>query len=225
MSNPDSFIEEVTEEVRRDRLYRLFRKYAWVGVVLVAGVVIGTATNEWMKSQARTQAQAFGDAILGAMDLADPQARLDGLAAIEAKGDQAALLGLILSSDPTQDRAGALAALDRVIADPALAPVYHDLAVLRRAGLAGPETALADRRVALEGISAAGRPYRVLAQEQLAYLLIEEGQTDAAIAALRALTIDQEAPGSLRSRVAQVITTLGGTDDGIATGQEAPSGG
>ncbi len=45
MSNPDSFIEEVTEEVRRDKLYRLFRKYGWIGIVLVLGVVIGTVST------------------------------------------------------------------------------------------------------------------------------------------------------------------------------------
>ena len=37
MSNPDSFIDEVTEEVRRDRLFAVFRKYGWIGV-LAGGV-------------------------------------------------------------------------------------------------------------------------------------------------------------------------------------------
>ena len=43
MSNPDSFIEEVTEEVRRDRLFALFRKYGWIGVVLVLAIVGGAS--------------------------------------------------------------------------------------------------------------------------------------------------------------------------------------
>ena len=42
MSNPDSFIDEVTEEVRRDRLFRLFRKYGWIGGVVVALIVACT---------------------------------------------------------------------------------------------------------------------------------------------------------------------------------------
>ena len=50
MSTPDSFIEEVTEEVRRDRLFRLFRKYGWIGIVLVVAVVAGTGFNEWRKT-------------------------------------------------------------------------------------------------------------------------------------------------------------------------------
>lgn len=222
VSNPDSFIEEVSEEVRRDRLYRLFRKYAWVGVLLVVGVVGGTAVNEWMKSQAIAKGQAFGDAVQGALDQDSPAARREALAAVATEGDQAALLALLLSSDPTEDKAGSMAALDGVIADGALSPVYHDLAVLRRAILAGADTPFADRRSALEGISAAGQPYRVLALEQLAYLLIEEGKGEDAIIALRALTVDQEASANLRSRVATVIITLGGT---IELVEPTPSGG
>jgi hypothetical protein len=63
----------------------------------------------------------------------------------------------------------------------------------------------------LEGIAAAGRPYRVLAQEQLAMLAIEEGQTDTAITLLTALLTDQEASQGLRTRASQLIVALGGT--------------
>ena len=35
MSDTDSFIDEVTEEVRRDRMYLLLRRWGWVGVVAV----------------------------------------------------------------------------------------------------------------------------------------------------------------------------------------------
>ena len=35
VSNPESFIQEVTEEVRRDRLYSYFRKYGWIPALIV----------------------------------------------------------------------------------------------------------------------------------------------------------------------------------------------
>ena len=56
-----------------------------------------------------------------------------------------------------------------------------------------------------------GRAFRTLANEQLAYLLVEEGKTDAAITAFGDLMQDQDAPSSLRTRAAQMITALGGT--------------
>jgi hypothetical protein len=210
LSNPESFIDEVTEEVRRDKLFAMFRKYGWIGVLLVLLIVGGAAWTEWQKARAQSQARAFGDALLGALDADTPEARIAALSAVEAKGDQVALKGLLLSSDPVKDRAGALQALAAVEADATLPPVWRDLAVLRRVILQGAEAPLADRRAALEPLAQPGRPYRTMAAEQLAYLLIEEGRKDEAITALRALTQDQEAPGGLRNRASQMIVALGG---------------
>ena len=75
MSNNDSFIDEVTEEVRRDKLFAAFRKYGWIGAVVVIGIVGGTAWNEWQQSREAARAQAFGDAVLDALDLGAPDER------------------------------------------------------------------------------------------------------------------------------------------------------
>ncbi len=211
MSNPDSFIEEVTEEVRRDRLFGLFRKYGWIGGVLVVAVVGGAAWTEWSKSRAEARAEAFGDAIIDALDQGTPEERRAALSAIPTDGEQAALLQLILASDPDEDRAATLAALDVVVANTTLSPGYRDLAVLRRVLVAGTDTPLADRRTALQSIAVPGRPYRALAEEMLAYLLIEEGKNDEAIAAMTTLMQDQEASGALRARLGQMVVALGGT--------------
>lgn len=211
MSNPDSFIEEVTEEVRRDRLFRLFRKYGWVGVVAILGLVGGTAWTEWSNARDLARAEAFGNALIDALDHGAPEERREALAAIPAAAEQTAVLQLILASDSDADKAATLAALDKVASDTALAVSYRDLATLRRVLVAGADQPLPERRAALQGIAEPGRPYRVLAEEQLAYLLIEEGKRDDAIAALTTLMQDQEAPASLRARLAQVVTALGGT--------------
>lgn len=211
MSNPDSFIDEVTEEVRRDRLFRLFRKYGWIGLVVILGLVGGTAWTEWSKSREAARAQAFGDSLIDALDMGTPEERREALAALPADGGQTAILQLILASDPNGDKAATLAALDKVAADTTLAVAYRDLATLRRVLVAGPDQPVADRRTALQAIAAPGRPYRVLAEEQLAYLLVEEGKRDEAIAAMTALLQDQEASAALRNRLSQVVTALGGT--------------
>jgi hypothetical protein len=211
LSNPDSFIEEVTEEVRRDRLFGLFRKYGWIGGVLVVALVGGAAWTEWSKARAEARAEAFGDAIIDALDQGTPEERRAALAAIPTNGEQAALLQLILASDPEEDRAATLAALDKVAADATLSAGYRDLAVLRRVLVAGAEAPLADRRTALQGIAVPGRPYRTLAEELLAYLLVEEGKVDEAITAMTTLMQDQEASGAMRARVGQMVTALGGT--------------
>jgi hypothetical protein len=219
LSNPDSFIDEVTEEVRRDKLYALFRRYGWIGVVVVLAIVGGAAVSEWRKAEADARAQAFGDAVLDALDLGAPEDRREALANIATDGDQTGILQLLLASDPDTDRAGTLAALDKLAADASQPQSYRDLAVLRRVIVGGAEVPLAERRAALDPIAAPGRPFRTLALEQMAYLLVEEGKTDEAIAALTALTGDQEAPAGLRARAGQVIVALGGE---VAPPDDAP---
>ncbi|PTE22007.1 hypothetical protein C5F48_09405 [Cereibacter changlensis JA139] len=210
MSNPDSFIDEVTEEVRRERMFSYLRRYGWIGIAIVLLIVGGAAYTEWNKAQTAANSQAFGDAILAALDQPDAEARHAALTAVEAEGDRSAVLDLLLASDPATNRAGALAALEHAASDASLPASYRDLAVLRRVILAGADLPLADRRALLDGIAAAGRPFRPLALEQMAYLSVEAGETEAAITQLRALTADQEAPAGLRQRAQQMIVALGG---------------
>jgi hypothetical protein len=220
MSNPDSFIDEVTEEVRRDRLFAAFRKYGWIAGLLVVLVVGGTAWREFSMARDAASAQAFGDALLDALDLGEESARAAALAEVPATGSQKALKALILASDPAADKSGALTALADVAADADEPQLYRDLAILRRVLLAGADLPLADRRTALNGIT--GRAFDLLAREQLAYLLIEEGKKDEAIAALTTLVQDQAAPNGLIARASQAIVALGGTVPQIAgTGTSA----
>ena len=153
----------------------------------------------------------LGDAALAAMEIGEPAVRMTALSALAADRDQTGLQALLLSATPDVDQAASLAALDALIADTAQAQVYRDLAVLRRVGLAGSAQPLADRRAALMSVAVPGRAFRTLAEEQLAYLLIEEGLKDEALDAMTALIQDQESPAGLRRRLGQIITALGGT--------------
>ena len=83
MSDTDSFIDEVTEEVRRDRMYFLLRRYGWIAAVVVVGVVGGAAFNEIRKSQATASAQELGDNIIAALAVNEAADRATNLAAIE----------------------------------------------------------------------------------------------------------------------------------------------
>ena len=195
MSNNDSFIDEVTEEVRRDRLFALFRRWAWLAILLVVLLVGGAAWNEWRLSSARAKAEARGDALLLARDSRDEAA----LIAADP------VLGVLLSDDP--------AALDRLAADETADPLYRDLAVLRVAG--DPSTGLSrsERIVRLEAIAAPGAPYSLLAQERIAILEAEGGDRDGAIERLRRIAEDAAASAGLRQRATQAIVALGGQEE------------
>ena len=209
MSETDSFIDEVTDEVRRDRLFALFRRYGWIGVALVLAIVGGAAFNEWRKAGARAEAEAFGDAVLTAIQAPD---RVAAMSPVDATGNRAAIRDLLLAavSEDAGDRAAALSALEIVAADATLPALYRDLARLKWVILAGADLAPADRAAALQALAAPGAPYRALALEQQAMADLAEGRTEAAIATLRALTQDAAASPGLQRRAAQLIVALGG---------------
>ena len=183
----------------------------WIGIALVALVVGGTAYREYSSAQEQARAQAFGDAVLEVVDLGGTEERAAAIAALPADAKQQAFVQLLLAADPKENREGALKALETLAADATQPQVYRDLAVLRRVMVAGTDMPVADRRAALEQIAIPGRAFRPVAQEALAYILIEEGKSDEAIEALRKLTQDQEAPATLRRRAEQMIAALGGT--------------
>ena len=71
VSASDSFIEEVTEEGRRDRLFAMIRRYGWIAVLAVLTLVGGAAWNEWRKAQDVAAAQTLGDGIVAALEADD----------------------------------------------------------------------------------------------------------------------------------------------------------
>ncbi|PTX55627.1 hypothetical protein C8N43_0266 [Litoreibacter ponti] len=213
MSNTDSFIEEVTEEVRRDRMFQLLKKWGWLAGLVIVLVVGGAAFNEWRKASARAEAQAFGDAIIAGIEANDDGA---SLAAVEtANPEQAAIKGHLAAADALlgdQSDAG-LAALDQVIAADGAPAIYTALAAFKRALALPPETPEDERRAAFEALAAPGAPFQLLAEEQLALLQAEAGDTDAAIERLRGILRSAGLTPGLQRRASELIVALGGDLD------------
>ena len=220
MSNTDSFIDEVNEELKRDRLFGLMRRYGWIAVVAVLAIVGFAGWNEWSKARNEATAQAFGDSVIAALntdDLAAQRNALAGLAEEQASAGRdaqgrVAIVNLLLAAQSLEDgdRAGAMEALQAVATNTTLPESYRQLATLKRVIIAGPGLPLAEREAALAPLAAAGQAYRPLALEQLALLRVEAGETEAALAQFRALLSEPDLTGDLRRRVTQVIVVLGG---------------
>lgn len=216
MSNEDSFINEVTEEVRRDRLYQLMRRYGWIGVLIIVLIVGGAAVFEWRKATERAEAEAAGDALLAAMQEEDASARATALGQLDLADDpgKRAVLALLQSATSLEidENAEAGAALDGVVSDADVPQLYRDLALLKRV-LAGSDIAADERISLLQPLMQAGNPFRLLAVEQRAFAEIELGETDTAIQTLQDLLADAEASEDLRRRAGRLIVSLGGSLD------------
>ena len=211
VSNSDSFIDEVTEEVRREKLYGQLRRYGWIGVVVVLGLVGGAAWNEYRTAQARNAAEAAGDALLAALEQDDADARAAVIAEIEVEGSASAVTALLTSSTQEEagDTAAAFATLTALATDQDVPEMYRDLASFKAAML--PSDDAAARLAALEALSQPGQPFRLLALEQMAYATLEGGDADGAIAIMRSIEEDAGVTRGLRERVQTLMVALGET--------------
>lgn len=212
MSESESFIEEVSEELRRDRLFAFFRRWAWLAILLVLIVVGLAAWNEWTKAQAQAEAEALGDRIVAALGQDDATARALALDEIGAQGATRALVDMLIASEVADDpeAASAIETLGAGASDEGVAPRWKDLAAFKLILLEADTTDAAERIARLEPLSADNAPYRLLALEQIAYARIELGERDVALGILRDILADGAATEGLRLRAGQMIVALGG---------------
>ncbi|MEL7256001.1 MAG: hypothetical protein AAFZ04_09030 [Pseudomonadota bacterium] len=212
MSDTDSFIEEVTEEVRREKLFKLVRRYGWIAVLLVVLLVGGATWFELRKAAAQNEAQAFGDAILSALSAEDRAERADGLTTIEAPTPGAdAMLTLLTAAELGAENPAEAAQNLLTLSDRSDIPqIYRSVATLKAVMIPGSGLDPQERRARLEALEQTGGMMRIMAGEQIAMLEIEEGNTEAAISRLQALFEDAESSEGLRERARGVIVALGG---------------
>lgn len=216
MSDTDSFIEEVNEEVRRDRLYLMLRRYGWIAGLAVVAIVGGAAWSEYRKAQAEAAAEGLGDQILAALAQPAPTERQNAIEGIQTEnpGVSAVLAFLIAAeAEMAEDRDAAVAALDAVAVDGALPEIYRQIAAFKSLSLQADTMDADTRRGQLEALSAPGQPLALLAQEQLAFMDIEAGETDAALDRLQAIIEDASVSTDLQQRALQVMVALGGTPE------------
>ncbi len=238
MSNNDHFIDEVSEELRRDRLFLLFKRWGWVAALAVIVLVGGAAFNEYRKASQRADAEALGTALREVAVAGDPETRRAAIASLPEEGDVDVLVALMQAAvlepaDPqspaegeaaqseaaaenaTPDAAAlepeAVAELEALAAgsDDASA-LYRQLAALKLVMLEGGRLSPEDRLARLEPLTVPGAPFRLLAQEQKALILVETGQREEAVALAQELLGDEEMTPGLRRRLSQLIVALGG---------------
>ena len=212
MSDTDSFLQEVSEELRRDKLYRNIRKYGWVAILLVI-LIVGAATyREYLKSQAETEAELFGTSIIDALNEKNVADRIAKLQKINAPGENAkAIVAMFLSAEATGDETTIfeMSTLSDVTEKLSIDAHYRDLLNFKIL-LGSSEIMEIDERVkAFEELSKPGNPFRLLAEEQIALIELELGNTDNAIQKISQILLDAELTAGLRNRATQMLIALG----------------
>ena len=205
MSETDSFIAEVTEDVRRDRLFGLFRRFGWIPAALIVIIVSGTAYNEWSKSKADKLAQVRGDALLAAMDTVDEVARASALNEIASQGSENIVAQMLAAGAKDEN---SINFLNAVIKNTDQPEYIRDLAKLKLTMIPGAQTK-EQKLKTLDILSQPGGIYRNAAVEILVAFELELGNPNKAIEFLKSHIQDAEASRAQVQRMAELLVALG----------------
>ena len=209
MSETDSFIAEVTEDVRRDRLFGLFRRFGWIPAALIVIIVSGTAYNEWSKSKADKLAQVRGDALLAAMDTVDEVARASALNEIASQGSENIVAQMLAAGGKDEN---SINFLNAVIINTDQPEYIRDLAKLKLTMIPGAQTK-EQKLKTLDILSQPGGIYRNAAVEILVAFELEIGNLNKAIEFLKSHIQDAEASRAQVQRMAELLVALGSEPD------------
>ncbi|MDT2057843.1 MAG: hypothetical protein RMX57_07930 [Planktomarina sp.] len=209
MSDTDSFIDEVTEEVRRDRLFGYFRRYGWIPAVIILALVGGTAYSEWSKSVVAQAAQVRGDALLDALDVQGKPESISALSSIVAQEDGDVVASFLVAGLDQSLASELLTAIAENMDQP---KYIRDLALLKLA--ATLDAASKDEAVSiLTDLSAPGGVYRNAAMEILVALELQRGNRDVALLLLQSHVQDAGTTQAQVQRMGELIVALGAIPD------------
>ena len=212
MSDTDSFLQEVSEELRRDKLYRNIRKYGWIAILLVVVIVGGATYREYLKSKDTKAAQLFGTSIIDALNEKNTDDRIAKLQTINSPGENAkVVIAMLLSAElgVSEKPTMAKSSLSSLTEGSSIDAHYRELLNFKILLGSAETMSLEERGTAFEALSKPGNPFRLLAEEQIALIDLEQGKTDNAIEKISQILLDSELTAGLRNRATQMMIALG----------------
>jgi hypothetical protein len=205
--------QEVDEEVRRERLQKLWERY---GNFVIAGcilIVVGVGAwrgyEWWQNKKAGESGVAFENAVMLAQagkhqeaDVAFAKLAGDGTAGYRT------LSRLREASElAATDKSASVKAYDEIADDKSVGPVIQQLAAVRAGYLLVDTAPYSEMRTRLEPLTAADKVYRHSARELLALSAWKSGDTSAVKQWTGMIIGDPRSPDGTRSR-AEVLSEL-----------------
>lgn len=208
---------EVEEDLRRDRLNRIWQRFGGYIIALAALIVLGTAGWRAYEYWAAKQAAIYGDRFSAAVELAGEGKHADAADALAAlsgeSGGSYALLARFRTAAEkaeTGDQAGAVAVLDAVAADSGAPSTLRDLARIRAGYLLVDTASQADIAGRVENLAKAGNPWRHSAREVLGLSAWKAEDSAGAERWFTEIGQDQEAPQGVKGRADLFLTLIAG---------------
>lgn len=212
----EAFLREVDEELRRDDLARLWKRWGVALLVVIAIGLIALAAFLWWRDHEGKQAGLEGQKLnatieqLSRSELDQAAPALKELSESSRPGYRAAAqLAAGAVASQRGDNKAAIAAFAAVVKDEKIAKPFRDLALIRQTTIEF-DAITPDQVIArMQPLAKAGEPWFGSAGELVAIAQIKAGRPKEAGAIYAALAADPAVPPTIRSRATQMASVLG----------------
>lgn len=204
MTNNDFFVDEVNSDVREENFYKQIKKFRWVIIAIILGVVAFVAFGEFRRSQTVSQGEEQFINLTSAVT--GENANDTSLLSFDSELSTLEAARLKLASG---DKEGALALYQGMVDNSAFSETARELARLQVFSLEGGAEATS--------LANPNAPFSVEAQLVEANSLIAEGKNDEALKILEDIHVNSNSQ-SERGIVEATIESLGGE---IPTSEDA----
>jgi hypothetical protein len=205
------FFREVDEDVRRDRLVRLWTKYRYLLIALAVLVVAGTGGFRLYGHYRDEAAQAAGATYEAAAQLSHDGKSTEAAAAFDALSKTApkgyAILARLRAADEraASDPQAAIAAYEALAADPGFDPAFKDFAKLRTAMLRVDSDDPLDFERKFAPLASDSFPYHHQIRELLGLAALKRNAFDTAGNWFDGIVSDTRAPAGVRMRAEALL--------------------
>ena len=212
----DTFVREVDENLRRDRMNELAKKYSgWITAVVIlflgaAGGYIYWQNHRVEQSGKQVEQLSHVFAEIGAGNSSAAPKQLDELANSGSKAVRASALFTRAALALQQNDVKLATAKYREIAgDDGLPKPYRDAALIRQTALEFDSLKPEEVIARLKPLAQPGNPWFGSAGEMTAMALIKQGKKPEAGQMFARIARDKQVPETLRARAVQIASTLG----------------
>ena len=212
----DTFLREVDEELRKERLNRIFTRYGWLilaGIVLLLAAIGGYI---WWQHRQEVEAAKQGAALLEALDSAESgnanaaAPKIAELAQSDIEGYRAAALFARATAEADAgNQTAAIATLRSVADNEDFAEPYRNAALVRQTMLEFDSLQPQAVVQRLGPLARPGQPWFGTAGEMVGIAYLKMRQPDRAGPLFAQIGRDETVPGSIRTRAIQMAGSLG----------------
>jgi hypothetical protein len=212
----ETFLREVDEELRRERVNRIVARYGWAILTAIVLILAAVGGFIWWQNQRQERAAAEGEALLEAIESSESGNRkaatpkIDQLVGSDIEGYRvAALFARATAQSEANNNAAAIATLRSISGNEDFAEPYRQAALIRQTSLEFDRLTPQQVIQRLGPLARPGGAWFGTAGEMVGIAHLKMNRADLAGPLFARIGRDETVPPSIRTRAIQMAGSLG----------------